>query len=587
MARIWRYRVWVVLGTVAATTVGAWWFDRLALKVQVNSYLFSYGFWASSLPLCVLLGALIVLTRRAALASFVSLALIACLCLINAEKIKYLALPLTAFDGYLVKHLDWNTAVLFAHYINVGWLTLGLALLIAGGVLLWRIEKPMQIGTMPLRICCLAVILGFGAYVLFGSTGRTIYSEALLGTTPSSPLLTQFHAGLLGSLLHETNYMGQALDEPIDGHAVKQLKIRLNMPPSDAATFAGIPPDVVVIQSESFFNLDVLENVLDTKQLLPTFHQAMAVGVSGLIAVPTFGGGTLRTEFEVLTGIPLAAYPRMQFPYLQISRDTLPGLPRAFDDAGYRTVAVHGNSGEFWNRRYTFRSLGFSTFVTAHEFKPTAFKDGLFLSDHSMTDEIIAQLQREERPTFVFAVSIEAHGPYKEAPINDEARRMAIAMPAGLSRVGRDEFSRYAYHIAAADREFGRLWSYLEHRGRPYVLVFYGDHLPGFEKVYRELRFRNGQSAELQRVPWVAVSNVSGHGSTKNMYAWMLPQTVLELAHVKAPSYFAFAAAAGRQAMGEGEGADNSQLLDGLYSAARLQLDGAFDDVDPKVRHAL
>jgi phosphoglycerol transferase MdoB-like AlkP superfamily enzyme len=418
--------------------------------------------------------------------------------------------------------------------------------------------------------------------------GRRVYSEELLGISPASPFLTQFRAGVLGTLLHETDYMGQALDEPIDGRAVKQLKLRLNLPSSDAATFAGIPPDVVVIQSESFFNPDVLEEVPDTTPWLPSLHQATAVGVSGLMTVPTFGGGTLRTEFEVLTGIPLAAYPRMQFPYLQISRDTLPGLPHAFDDAGYRTVAIHGNSGEFWNRRYAFRSLGFSTFVTTHEFKPTGFKDGLFLSDHSMTEEIIAQLQQEQRPTFVFAISIEAHGPYKGAPVNDEAARMAIAMPAGLSRVGRDEFSRYAYHIAAADREFGRLWSYLEHRGRPYVLVFYGDHLPGFEKVYRELRFRNGQPAESQRVPWVAVSNVPGHGSTRNMYAWMLPQTVLELAHVKAPAYFSFAAAAGREAMGEADGADNSQLLDGLYSAARMQLDGAFDDdVDPKVRHAL
>lgn len=583
----WRYRLIMVVGALLVLPIGSWVLDRLSLSVEIDSYLFSYGFWVSAIPLSLLLVALIALTGRACLSLTISLVIMGALCAINAQKISHLASPLSVFDCYLLKSIDWNSLGLLAHYVNWGWagLTFAASLLAVG--LLMLIEKPVLSGHFVLRVCMLVGVTGVGYLVLIGDTGRRIYDADRLRVSPSSPFQTQFHAGLFGSLLYGGNEMNAALNEPIDRQAVQSLLTRLSAGNKPAQPIsAAVQPDVVVIQSESFFNPDILSQVPDTHQLLPTLHRALEQGVGGSMAVPTFGGGTLRTEFEVLTGMPLAAYPHIQFPYLQISRSSIPGLAQAFDQAGYETIAVHGNSGEFWNRRYALRSLGFSKFITAKEFGPKSYKDGLFLSDHSMTDEIIAQLEQGRQPQFVFAISIEAHGPYRGVQVRDEALRSTIAPLAGVSEDARDEFSHYAYHIADADREFGRLWDYLEHRKRPYVLVFYGDHLPGFELVYQKTTFRDGLTADHQRVPWVAVGSEHGNGPRRNIYAWMLPEEVLQLAQIKGPEYLNLASAAGRLALADGEDGD-AQVLDGLYSAARMNLAGEFDDASGARSHAL
>ena len=74
---------------------------------------------------------------------------------------------------------------------------------------------------------------------------------------------------------------------------------------------------------------------------------------------PTFGGGTLRTEFEVLAGVPMAAIPHLRFPYLQLHSKFLPSIVNVVHNNGYRALAVHPNDP----------SLESSKFVSRHGFR--------------------------------------------------------------------------------------------------------------------------------------------------------------------------------------------------------------------------
>ena len=76
-------------------------------------------------------------------------------------------------------------------------------------------------------------------------------------------------------------------------------------------------PDIVVVQSESFFDPSVVRG-LDGEDFAPNLHRLAKEGSSGGLHVPTYGGGTIRTEFEVLTGLSLRYFPTLQFPYLQM-----------------------------------------------------------------------------------------------------------------------------------------------------------------------------------------------------------------------------------------------------------------------------
>jgi phosphoglycerol transferase MdoB-like AlkP superfamily enzyme len=298
---------------------------------------------------------------------------------------------------------------------------------------------------------------------------------------------------------------------------------------------------------------------------------------------PTFGGGTLRTEFEVLTGIPMDAYPRIDFPYLQISQKTIPSLVGVLHEDGYKAYAVHGNSGGFWNRAKAFKEMGFDRFFTKSDFPAGAKLDGWFLSDEAMTDKIIDLLGDASSPTLIFAVSIEGHGPYDHVPVSDAARRDELPVPAGWPAAAVNEYKNYLYHITNADQQLGRLWAYLESRHRPYVLAFYGDHLPGLQHVYAIHGFDDQSDGRSEFVPWFVVSSSQTSAPSKHIFSWMLGAEILDAAGLPRPPYYQALGAAERLLAGNADAARKVTVENGIYSTARLYLNGRFDRDMPKI----
>jgi phosphoglycerol transferase MdoB-like AlkP superfamily enzyme len=568
----------IVLSMVAILSCIAWWMDRLSLNVEWKSYFFSYGFFVAVIPLAVALLILAALTNRLMVSFFLLLGTMAGLFAANGLKVKLLLSPIVLTDYFFIRGIDRSTLSLLANYGNPKREIIALVLIFVAFALLWRYERPFLSGWYRrFGLLASSCLLGW-LLIVSNVIGGSIYNAFSLRISPYSSLLTQYRAGLLCSLIYAGHEMANATNESVDIDAVAKLVQQNSGAVDTPEQRSAQKPDVVVIQSESFFNPDILSEIGDTASLLPNLHRAMHEGASGKMTVPTFGGGTLRTEFEVLTGIPLASYPKVLFPYLQISQERIPGMVASFNADGYQTIAVHGNSGDFWNRRSAYKSIGFERFITARDFMPTAYRDGWYLSDHSMTEEIIRQLSRGEEAKFIFAVSIEAHGPFRESPTVYKNLRAVIEAPPGLVGDAKEEYLNYAYHISDADREFGRLLDYLRTRHRPFVLVFYGDHLPGFEYVYGAATFDNGLPADQQQVPWVAVGS-SISPSEKNLYAWMLPGEVLRIAGVPGSRYLAVSDRVGQQMIGTSDSADHERLTQALYSAARLDLEGKFDDV--------
>src|SRR5690606_19647037 len=109
----------------------------------------------------------------------------------------------------------------------------------------------------------------------------------------------------------------------------------------------------------------------------------------------------------------------------------------------------------------------------------------------------------EGPPQFVFAVSMENHGPFDYRPNLDAERLAALPMPEKLDAGGRMWFGNYLYLLDDADQELGRLAEALARRERRTLLLFYGDHLPGLAPVYFQLGFDDGRTAQEQPVPWL------------------------------------------------------------------------------------
>jgi phosphoglycerol transferase MdoB-like AlkP superfamily enzyme len=236
-----------------------------------------------------------------------------------------------------------------------------------------------------------------------------------------------------------------------------------------ATPFAGLRlrgekrPHIVAVQSESFFDARRLDARVP-RDVLANLDRLAQSGERGRLEVPVWGAYTMRTEFAFLSGVDGAALGVHRFnPYRRLARAGIATLASALRAHGYRTLCLHPYPAQFFGRDRVFPLLGFDQFVDLEGFAG-APRAGPYVADAAVAERIRAALAAAREPLFVFAITMENHGP--------------------LHLEGRDELAVYLRHLRNADAMLGALCADLEQRGEG-VLCFYGDHVPGLPAVYR------------------------------------------------------------------------------------------------------
>jgi len=537
----------------------------------------------NALPAFSVFGLLLALTRRPLLSTWLVLLGLLGLYGANAAKLGSLQTPLLPAD--LRFFAEPGPALqLFSQYLHVDALhgvllacALGITVLLAREPRLHRFARWQ-------RIALGAGSLAVGASLVSGAPPwRHLYGAGMPAFQPWALAESANRTGLIGGmLLYHWELGGGDIPAPDREAAIALLEA--NAPELRAglaaSTSSDALPDIVVVQSESLFDPARLRGVLSGRYLGNLHRLAKKAGTAGDLGVPTFAGGTIRTEFEVLTGAPLASLGGVQYPWLELERDSYPGLARVLDRHGYRSVAIHPNAAAFWNRARAYPALGFSRFVDAASF-PQDRIVGLFTSDAALTDRVLDELADDGPPQFVFAISMENHGPFDWRPGLDPQRLAALPMPEQLDAGGRLWLGNYLYLLDDADRELGRLADALAKRKRRTLLLFYGDHLPDLGPTYAQLGFDDGREAKQQPVPWLLLDNRERRPHHLDTRAWLLPGLLLEAAGIRDDAYFNALATLARSPDFD---PDDARSIAGIDALARLQLRG---ELEPLMDDAL
>jgi Phosphoglycerol transferase and related proteins, alkaline phosphatase superfamily len=550
---------------------------------------------ANAWPGLLLAGLLLVLSRRVLLSFGLAFLLQGLVYSVNVLKIANLGTPLLPDDFRMVGQLRRGGMHLLSGYLpHSPWPYLGLLVGVGLVVAMWRYEPPLfprrtrgkrLLAGSVLTLALISLLIGLPVW------GK-IYNGQVLWLEPWSASATSTHSGLLSSLVMFHLQYGHGKRKP-DRLAAAQLidQSAASLQQSMQVPTANDPlPDIVVVQSESFFDPTIMRGY-ESSNFTPNLRRLAAHGISGKLHVPTFGGGTIRTEFEVLTGLSLRYFDNLQFPYLQMSHKAVPSLMHTLKRHGYETIALHGNEPTFWNRSTAFKLLGFDRFVSQSSFPANTAMDGKYMADSAMTDEIMRQLKETGPPQFLFAISIEAHGPYDVEPAN-RAERDAIPVPDGITGIDKQELQTYLYHLQHADAELGRLVAWLARRQRPSLVLFYGDHLPGLSNSYRVAGFINGKDMLAQAGTWLLIDpHQQGPSRQEDTAAWLLPGILLEQAGIHDDAYFALTRLIGPQLapLTEAPGApppdedgEQQQIDQAMSSISQLRMDGKLDKLLPK-----
>lgn len=497
----------------------------------------------NALPGILLALVLLTLTRRLLLSFGLALALEMLLYSISRLKEKYLAVPLLPNDFYMLGQLQSGHDIFTKYVPPWGSLVAGSLLAVAALALLLRSEPPflarsvwrramIAVAPLALLVTCICGVSWWGA----------IYNSRSLTWAPWDAHVMRLANGMIGNLV----LLHVQLDkppQPEDLEALHQTLRQLGVSTLARPSAYAKPdlPDIVVIQSESLFDPKILTGFEGHDEVLPVVDAWRKYASHGRLFVPTFGGLTIRTEFETLTGLPLSYFPEMTYPYLQVRTSVIPSIVQLLKAYGYRTVALHPNNPDFWNRSQTFRAMGFDRFVSLNQFSRANRQPvyGQYLADSAMTNEVMETLPTSGCPMFLFVVSIEAHGPYKsDAGLNVKTRE-AMPVPKGTPSDMIAPWQRYLLHIHHADHQLGRLLQFLKHRERSTLVLFYGDHLPGLKPVFRAAGFKNGFPAIQQAGLWLLIDPKHPKPEPeRDVAAWMLPGMLLKRIGIDDSPYF-------------------------------------------------
>lgn len=477
-------------------------------------------------PLLLFWGMLALLSARPLLAALLTGGLAALFYLAHGLKLAQLALPLLPADLAMARHL-LDSPDLYLRYLG-GWVSWALMGFLALTALLAVKEPPAYTLRPAYRVVLATATAGF--IIALCSPWASAWSPY---RKQAAPIWTPAEAAQqLGALALFLNLLpndsaGLPQPDPRVVHAFRQAH-RDALETLAAAPLPDPLPDLVVVQSESFFDPRRLNGMASTP-LLEHFDDLATRAQHGVLAVPTFGGLTTRTEFEFLTGLPLRQLPQVAYPFQGLIRQPTGSVAWSLAQVGYETIAVHPFHPHFYQRDRVYPRLGFAAFHDESAFV-RAERDGYYVSDRALTRHLIGLLERAG-PQFVFAVTMENHGPWGDEDRGPPDPDLEHLLPRELEApADRRALQRYLHHLRNADRALGELAAWVLQRHEPTLLLFYGDHLPALAGTYTALGFTDGAPADRQPTVWMLLDNRNPKPATRALGSHQLAALLLSQA---------------------------------------------------------
>jgi len=426
------------------------------------------------LAVLIVFSSLFILFRRPLFTACLSLGLHLILIAINQAKYQTLKEPMV-FSDIVMFSQAFKFPRLYFPFIHTGILMaaplLGLSLFYAG----INLETPINTyNWLAYSLGLIALNIGMGVYLY------QLAKQQKLTLKPSQDLQ---QLGFLSSLLVGTIHARQTNHKENFHTQLKNTPFSNLKKPSTLA-------DVIVVQSESFFDVrrlypDISPNILKNYDAIRATSY-----LSGQLNVPAWGANTMRSEFAFLTAAnekDLGLFRYYPYHYLQ---QNIPSIASHYKELGYKTVCIHPHPAEFFERKRVFPLLGFDEFIDIKSFN-SQHTVGAYISDKAVADKIIELQSKSKQPLFIFAITMENHGPLHLEKIAEHDKNPLYQK---FPEFENHDLSVYLRHLQNADKMLLQLTTHLQQQHKASILCFYGDHVPSIPSAYKALNFNNSQS---------------------------------------------------------------------------------------------
>ena len=461
---------------------------------------------------------------------------------LNHEYTAVVALPIDAYAAIGVVY-DLST---FVGYVELHMAEMSALAVLCGLVVLGFLKEPVLFAWSRRTLAIGAVYVAAVTWFYYPVTSRDAPIQRLYRTAGAEfdgeyPNDSVVELGLFAHLLVAALEFFPEL--PID---YGDRDLFLEHFQATAATGPPTPasspqPNIVVVLSESLFDPRGLNVSIEPTLLTELDELANHADYHGTLRVHTIGGGTVRAEYSLLTGIPTSIIGQGgQWPFSSLVTESTWSLAKHLKSIGYRTVAVYPAPGSLFNARRAYRLLGFDEFIDIRQFDPEGDFGTRYVTDAAIARKVVQSVGDGDQPVFVMALTMETHGPWSLGAWADERR---YRVTGSLSADNRDALEDYVHRLRTVEGLATTIHEYLAAQDRPFVFSLFGDHLPAMFEVFEEVGFRDDLSDWINprfQTPYFVTGNTDAITEPRERHVDVsfLGSLVLDAAGVNSGEFF-------------------------------------------------
>lgn len=252
---------------------------------------------------------------------------------------------------------------------------------------------------------------------------------------------------------------------------------------------ANKKPNIIVVMSESFWDINRLEHVQFAENPLPVFTSIQQEALHGNLLCHVFGGNTVVSEFEALTGFNGAFFPADYMVYGGFIQEGFQSAVSVLENQGYSTLALHPYVATNYNRNVAYDYFGFDQCLFVDDFSEDTELARNYVSDRALFERMETEFERmkaeKDAPVFMFAVTMQNHGGYWGSTLIEDGQVVFTADGYDSDTV--DCMNDYFAGLHTADQALEELISYFREVDEETIVVFFGDHMSDAGTKYEKM----------------------------------------------------------------------------------------------------
>lgn len=335
--KVWYQRILWILGGVVLLLLTEFLLRGSLYKLIFEGILWQYQAFFVNYLLILILTSVIFITKRKYMTYFFVSTIILLAGIVTYFLMSVRGTPLTFFDLFAIK----DGLAIVDKYINKLFLIIiGIIGIIAFVVIarfLYRLDSDTK------RFNKVNFILLFLVVLCFCSTVRVLHNKGIMQFMRYDITLSYKYNGFVYSFADSCLRYRRNTPENYSEKEILDIKDRVDKAVIEDIRQINIKsPNVLFVQLEAFMDPTLIKDIEFSEDPIPNFRKLYQNYTSGMANVPTFGGGTVKTEFEVMTGYNIDYLTPGEVPYNTILKNrSCNSVVSTLNSQGYKTHAIH------------------------------------------------------------------------------------------------------------------------------------------------------------------------------------------------------------------------------------------------------